>query len=43
MSRRRRKTRNEHISDIRTEWEKYGPAIIDLMDRIDKLEKEAKA
>ena len=38
MGRRRAGTRHERLARSREEWAKYGPAILDLMDRLDKLE-----
>lgn len=38
MGRRRRLTRHERIKKNQEEWEQYGPAILNLMDRLDKLE-----
>ena len=38
MSQRHGLTRYDRIKKNREEWAKYGPAILDLMDRLDKLE-----
>ena len=42
MSQRRGLTRYDRIKKNREEWERYGPAILELMDRLDKLEAEAR-
>jgi len=43
MGRRRAETRRERLARAREEWTRYGPAILDLMDRLEALEKASKS
>ena len=43
MGRRQCLTRHERVMKSREEWAKYGPAILELMDRLEALEAEAGA
>ena len=41
MAHRRQLNRHERLARAREEWAKYGPAILELMERLEALEKAA--
>ena len=41
MRHRHNLTRAQRLAKSQAEWAKYGPAILELMDRLEALKKEA--